>query len=224
MKAYFLKIGTYLLVGMIGVALLLPANLFAQKGKEVDYKLLRRDIEVMVGVINTMLKETWGEEERERIYYVSWRNGECKGFHLNGYGIVFTLNLPVSFHIRTNIRVQLRALEALKEGIKVDLPEKAAKAAKEKAVQEKTTEEILKERLASLKEQLIDIMGNYGDFIKQVPPEGYITTVVFFGGSTDPLRVQKRMILTIKRGDISSYRNGEISMEGFKKRVIYVEY
>lgn len=217
MKAYFWRVGVYLLVGIIGITFLLPANLFAQRGKEVDYKLLRRDIEVMVGVINTMLKESW--EERERIYYVSWRNGECKGFHLNGYGIVFTLNLPVSFHIRTSIAVQLKALETLRD---IKVAEKAAE--KQKEEQKKTTEEITRERLTSLKEQLIDIFGNYGDFIKQVPPEGYITTVVFFGGSTDPLRVYKRMILTFRRGNISDYRNGKISMEEFKKRVQYVEY
>lgn len=220
MKAYFLRVGVYLLVGMIGVAILLPTNLFAQRGKEVDYKLLRRDIEVMVGVINTMLKESWLDEERERIYYTSWRSVECQGFHLADYGIVFTLTLPVRFGIEiiqrevVDIRLRIEGLRSMRE--------EREKVAEEKV--EKKRSEVLEERLASFRDQLIDIMGNYGDFIKQVPPEGYITTVVFYGDSDLVRGITKRMILTIRRGDISQYRDGKLSMGEFKKRVKYVEY
>jgi len=172
-------------------------------------------------VINTMLKESWLDEERERTYYVSWRNGECKGFHLNDYGIVFTITLPASYEMNIlklgeEFAIRLEGLRSI---------EREKEAAEEKVEKKrKTAKEIAEERLASLKDQLIDIMGNYGDFIKQVPPEGYITTVVFYGDSDLVRGVSKRMILTIRRGDISQYRDGKLSMEEFKKRVNYVEY
>lgn len=225
MKAYFWRIGVYLLVGIVGFTFLLPANLFAQRGKEVDYKLLRRDIEVMVGVINTMLKETRGEEEREQLYYVSSRASECKGFHLNDYGIVFTLNLPVRYGIGIVEIPEIPELTVRLGGLTRREREKQAQAqAAEEEAKEKTAEEMVAERLAKFKDQLIDIMGNYGDFIKQVPSTGYITTVIFYGDSDSFRGISKRMILTIKRGDISLYRDGKISMEEFKKRVKSTEY
>ncbi|MFB0518866.1 MAG: hypothetical protein ACETWC_06240 [Acidobacteriota bacterium] len=218
MKAYFWSIGVYLLVGIVGFTFLLPANLFAQRGKEVDYKLLRRDIEVMVGVINTLLKETRVvEEERELLYYVSSRASECKGFHLNDYGIVFTLNLPVRY-----------GSKIFELGIALPLEGLRSRVEREKKAQEeetkKTAEEMVEERLAKFKDQLIDIMGNYGDFIKQVPATGYITIVVFYGDSDSSRGISKRMILSIKRGDISEYRDGKISMAEFKRRVKSTEY
>lgn len=227
MKAYFWRIGVYLLVGIVGFTFLLPANLFAQTGKEVDYKLLRRDIEVMVGVINTMLRETRVDEEREQlehVYYVSSRDSECKGFHLNDYGIVFTLSLPVRYGIRIGVPLEPLEPEIVARMEAFPRREREKKAAEEEK-KEKTAEEIVAERLAKFKDQLIDIMGNYGDFIKQVPATGYITTVIFYGGDSESFRgISKRMILTIKRGDISLYRDGKLSMEEFKRRVKSTEY
>ncbi len=221
MKAYFWRIGVYLLVGIVGFTFLLPANLFAQRGKEVDYKLLRRDIEVMVGVINTMLRETRVDEEREQLeqlYYFSLRDSECKGFHLNDYGIVFTLDLPRFIYGMETF--DLGDFELRWEGL--PRREREKKAAEEEI--KKTAEEMVEERLAKFKDQLIDIMGNYGDFIKQVPASEYITTVVFFGDSDSFRGISKRMILSIKRGDISEYRDGKISMAEFKRRVKSTEY
>ncbi|MDH5406155.1 MAG: hypothetical protein OEZ30_10275 [Candidatus Aminicenantes bacterium] len=221
MKAYFWRIGVYLLVGIVGFTFLLPANLFAQQGKQVDYKLLRRDIEVMVGVINTMLKETWLDEEKEHIYiYISMRRVECQGFHLNDYGIVFTLNLPTRYGIGI---VEIPEFAVRLEGLEWSRVEREKKA-QEEETKKKTAEEILAESLAKLKDQLIDIMGNYGDFIKQVPATGYITIVVFYGDSDSFRGISKRMILTIKRGDISEYRDGKLSMAEFKRRVKSTEY
>jgi len=223
MKAYFLRIGVYLLLGIVGFTFLLPANLFAQRGKEVDYKLLRRDIEVMVGVINTMLRETWLDEEKEQIY-ISMRRVECQGFHLNDYGIVFTLALPVRYRVGIfEMREQFEQFALPLEGLRSRV-DREKKAAEEKVEKKKTAEEILAERLAKFKDQLIDIMGNYGDFIKQVPATGYITIVAFYGDSDSLRGISKRMILTIKRGDISEYRDGKLSMEEFKRRVKSTEY
>ena len=224
MKAYFWRMGIYLLLGIVGFTFFLPANLFAQRGKEVDYKLLRRDIEVMVGVINTMLKETRVvEEEREQLYYVSSRVSECKGFHLNDYGIVFTLNLPLRygsmiFELGETIALRMEGLT------RREREKKAQEHETQEQETKKTAEEMVEERLAKFKDQLIDIMGNYGDFIKQVPATGYITIVVFYGDSDSFRGISKRMILTIKRGDISEYRDGKLSMEEFKRRVKSTEY
>ncbi|TKJ30961.1 hypothetical protein CEE39_07735 [bacterium (candidate division B38) B3_B38] len=219
MKAYFWRMGVYLLVGIVGFTFLLPANLFAQRGKEVDYKLLRRDIEVMVGVINTMLKESWVDEEKEHIY-ISIRRVKCQGFHLNDYGIVFTLSLPTSYGIGI---VGIPELAVRLEDLEWRRVEREKKA-QEEETKKKTAEEILAESFAKLKDQLIDIMGNYGDFIKQVPATGYITIVVFYGDSDSFRGISKRMILTIKRGDISEYRDGKLSMAEFKRRVKSTEY
>ncbi|NVM27131.1 MAG: hypothetical protein HWN70_14620, partial [Desulfobacterales bacterium] len=150
MKAYFWRMGIYLLLGIVGFTFLLPANLFAQRGKEVDYKLLRRDIEVMVGVINTMLKETWLDEEKEHIY-ISMRRVECQGFHLNDYGIVFTLNLPVRYGIGIVEIPEIPELAVRLGGLTRGEREKQAQAqAAEEETKKKTAEEMVAERLAKL--------------------------------------------------------------------------
>lgn len=125
-----------------------------------------------------------------------------RGTYLNGYGITFSFTLNLN-----------RSLILFPKST----PQKPQPAGDDSN---------LARSMADVRKCLVEILGQYGATLKQLPGDSKISIIAHvLKRSVDPnLQTNRIMILTITRTDVEQYQREKISFEDFKKRVSYLEY
>lgn len=125
-----------------------------------------------------------------------------RGTYLDGYGITFSFTLNLN-----------RSL--------ILFPRPSQQKA-----QPANDDSSLARNMADVRKCLIEILGQYGATLKQLPVDSKISIIAHvLKRSVDPnLQTNRIMILTITRADVEQYQREKISFEDFKKRVSYLEY
>jgi hypothetical protein len=168
MKVYTTLIATLLVIG------LMAPTVSTQTDRKIDYTQMVEDIEIMCRIIDRNMKELF-PKEYHRTGILGWRG--CQGFYLKNYGVIFTLE--VQFPV-----TQKEIAVAPKKKQNADLWQELEREVRHLPHQEEThpvqrqSKEYNAEKVKTLKERLVYLIGEYSQRIDQLDSDEKISIVV----------------------------------------------
>jgi len=233
---------------LIGILILLvsfPDEAISKAGK-IDYEKMKRDLAIMKTILDRIMKP----EDSSAL----WMNGNTRAIYLDGYGVIFIYQHSMSEELALITRfktenayhkalehykeAQTEAMRKYREAFKKarkateDYDEKIKEymenAEKKKQAELSRISERTQKTEATLKENVIEFLGEYCDAINQLKPDDRITVVIIPEMSRYILLDQffdkseygtNRVIATIQKSDIASYRREAIKKKAFKQRI-----
>jgi len=201
---------------------------YAQHAKTIDSERMNKDLNIMEGILGKLLNA----EERLGI-----SSGEPVGVFLEDYGVVFHVNKKNDFLSVINIDVMENLEWAMKKGDKDESEEKMIVVAPKSDVANRPeSEESAKKQLSSLKDGIIEFLGNYADAIGQLQQDDRITVLVDLSESNrlpgvPMLSFQKEkqkkpvamLEISATKKDILAFRTGKLNTNTFRKKVSVTE-
>jgi hypothetical protein len=166
----------------------------------LDFALVKRDLAVFQGVLDTTLKQSFPNPFQVL--------GASRGSYLPEYGAVFNLEVNV-YHIRHLSPFDMRPHS-------------------EKELTEAYNQMLT--RIELVKELIIRAMGEHGSTLRQLGPNENLTVITHFftGGFTgggDPKReFPSQLVFSVKRSVINEYRESKISLDQFAKSVKLLQF
>jgi hypothetical protein len=211
-------------------------------GVKINYAEMSEDIEIMSRIIDKTLKEKYKGE-----YYSPLLFGGrgCRGAYLEGYGVVFLVN--VQFSVAEIQITQSQACE--KEG----LWEQTERLVRNQAIVNQTqavntlsnqaqfvemratVTNYGPEKVNQLKEELIRLIADYAGNIVQLKARDVISFIVFGKGTTNIVMqsnlfqevtaiTMTTLIIKVKKSDLDAHKAGKIDFKDFLKQAEVVQY
>jgi hypothetical protein len=176
MEDTLMKVYTTLIATLLIIALMTP-TVSTQTDRQIDYVQMVEDIEIMCRIIDKNMKELFPKASHRT--GILGRRG-CQGFYLKNYGVIFTLE--VQFPV-----TQKEIAVAPKKKQKADLWQELEREVRHLPHQEEThpvqrqSKEYNAEKVKTLKERLVYLIGEYSQRIDQLDSDEKISIVVTSG-------------------------------------------
>ncbi len=216
------------LLALVSAVVLITTSTFAQTSKSINWERMRRDLDIMEGVLSKMLFRSsveWGPA-----------GDRVNGVFFEGYGVVFQVEyqgLRIYTLIDKELQKSLHELPALPpeeigEDTFVLTPEapEAPQPARVAGVIEINSEK----RLERLKTQVTEFLADYSDAIGQIDASDRVTIVLDLS-DTDHLQIVPEaarkektkdvafLEVSALKGDIVEHRRGKLTLDDFRKRI-----
>jgi hypothetical protein len=162
----------------------------------VDYITMKKDLAVFEGIVDTTI--------RQNLPGNFTLLSSTKGTYLPEFGALFTLEVNL---------VQLRALTPFDQ-----------RPYTQKELDEASS--LMVKRLATLKEVLVKVTGEYGASLQQLRADQNLAIVmhIFNPASTGNKDFPSQVIFKIKRSQINQYRENRLSLGDFTRQMEIVQF
>ena len=179
--------------------------------KRLDNKRRNRNIDIMANILNTALNRKHGDEFRT--------TSKNRGVYLDGLGALFFMRGEL-FGKRDVATYEFYLSKYLRE--KEEIRVKGAKT----ETKTKSPEERIKESIKGFKDELIELVGDYGHTLRTLKPTEYVVVNINFrdNWSAHFLESPQQMILKVKKQDLDRYDRGDLTLAAFRKKVEIQEY
>ena len=90
----------------------------------------------------------------------------------------------------------------------------------------KSPEERIKDSIKGFKDELIELIGDYGHTLRTLKPTEYVVVNINFKDNWRAhfLESPQQMILKVRKKDLDRYDRGDLTLAAFRKKVEIQEY
>ncbi len=180
--------------------------------KRLDSKQKNRNIDIMANILNTALTRKAHKE-------FSSDQGQ-RGIYLEGLGALFFMKTRL-FQERDMVTYR-RYLEQYLQEQEVLRAQGAEIKSKEKNPEQK-----LRDSINSFKDELIELVGDYGHTLRTIKPAEHVVINVDFKSTWEfhfGAKIPEYMVLKVRKQDLDRYDHGEFTLAAFRKKVEIQEY
>lgn len=176
--------------------------------REVSATEADTDLDIFVEIMETVLDRRGSSRLRAR---------EIRGFYLDDDGAVIILEARPGLSVFAP-DVILRQEKEENAAVVSRPPRADVRAERE---EEGETEAALED----FKQQIVEVLADFGHTLRRIPPAGWIAVVAdvepsgFFSGSD-----RRRLVCRVTKKDIDEYNRRRIDLAGFSKRATWREY
>ena len=179
--------------------------------KRLDSKQKNRNIDIMANILNTALNRKHRGEFR--------MDSKNRGIYLDGLGALFFIR-GYLLGERDVITYEYYLGKYLKE-------EEELQASRVKTtIQSKSPEERIKESIKGFKDELVELVGDYGHTLRTLKPTEYVVVNISFKDNWRAhfLETPQQVILKVRKQDLDRYDRGELTLAALRKKVEIQEY
>ena len=179
--------------------------------RRLDDKQKNRNIDIMANILNTALNRKHGD-----VFRTYSKN---RGIYLDGLGALFFMRGHL-LGKRGVVTYEFYLSKYLRE--REEIRAKVAKA----ATKTKSPEERMKESIKGFKDELIELVGDYGHTLRTLKPTEYVVINITFKDNWQAhfLESPQQMILKVRKQDLDRYDRGDLTLAAFRKKVEIQEY
>lgn len=179
--------------------------------KRLNSKQKNRNIDIMANILNTALNRKHGDEFR--------RDSKNRGIYLDGLGALFFMRGRLLGE-RDVARYEYYLSKYY--GEREEIRAKGAKA----ETKTKSPEERMKESIKGFKDELIELVGDYGHTLRTLKPTEYVVVNINFKNNWGArfLESPQQVILKVRKQDLDRYDRGDLTLTAFRKKVEIQEY
>jgi len=173
-------------------------------------KVVDKHIDILADIIDTALSRKYRKEFSS--------TGETTGLYVNKLGALFFVQGRFFGGLTAPLAPEVLVFQKYLEEGDAEVTVKNQKTSQKKR---QTTEKII----AAIKEELIDVLADYGHTLRSLAPdEDVIVAVDFSTWRGIPTDAPERFILKVGKRQLDAYSSGKLSAAQLKKRVAFQEY
>ena len=179
--------------------------------KRLDSKQKNRNIDIMANILNTALNRKHRGEFR--------MDGKNRGIYLDGLGALFFIR-GYLLGERDVITYEYYLGKYLKE------QEEMQASRVKTTTKSKKPEERIKESIKGFKDELVELVGDYGHTLRTLKPTEYVVVNINFKDNWRAhfLESPQQVILKVRKQDLDRYDRGELTLAALRKKVEIQEY
>ncbi|MCH8019232.1 hypothetical protein IH785_05165 [candidate division KSB1 bacterium] len=179
--------------------------------KRLDSKQKNRNIDIMANILNTALNRKHRGEFR--------MDSKNRGIYLDGLGALFFIR-GYLLGERDVITYEYYLGKYLKE------QEEMQASRVKTTIQSKSPEERIKESIKGFKDELVELVGDYGHTLRTLKPTEYVVVNINFKDNWRAhfLETPQQVILKVRKQDLDRYDRGELTLAALRKKVEIQEY
>ena len=179
--------------------------------KRLDSKQKNRNIDIMANILNTALNRKHRGEFR--------MDSKNRGIYLDGLGALFFIR-GYLLGERDVITYKYYLGKYLKE------QEELQASRVKTTIQSKSPEERIKESIKGFKDELVELVGDYGHTLRTLKPTEYVVVNINFRDNWRAhfLESPQQVILKVRKQDLDRYDRGELTLAALRKKVEIQEY
>ena len=210
--------GMRLCAGFITMSMVLAAGVrVASAGPDREQKSLRRQLTMLEKVIDATLVES----PNVRV----WGNANTGGIYLPGYGIIFTAGGSLLMdNSMAEVAKQLGKIRILSGDEDKDESDSDSTDDRTAARRAKRDAERRTRRLEGLKQEMIDVLADYGPTLNQLQPNEKVGIALFLMNESMSESWDRVLLLEVTRADLQRYDASQIDEQELAKRVKISEY
>jgi hypothetical protein len=179
--------------------------------KRLDSKQKNRNIDIMANILNTALNRKHRGEFR--------MDSKNRGIYLDGLGALFFIR-GYLLGERDVITYEYYLGKYLKE------QEEMQASRVKTTTKSKKPEERIKESIKEFKDELVELVGDYGHTLRTLKPTEYVVVNINFRDNWRAhfLESPQQVILKVRKQDLDRYDRGELTLAALRKKVEIQEY
>jgi len=179
--------------------------------KRLDSKQKNRNIDIMANILNTALNRKHRGEFR--------MDSKNRGIYLDGLGALFFIRgyllgerdvITYEYYLGKYLKEQ--------EGMQASRVKTTTKS--------KKPEERIKESIKGFKDELVELVGDYGHTLRTLKPTEYVVVNINFKDNWRAhfLESPQQVILKVRKQDLDRYDRGDLTLAALRKKVEIQEY
>lgn len=178
--------------------------------KRLDSSRNNKNIEIMANILSTALNRKYHQDFSSE--------GKNRGIYVSGLGALFFMRGQL-FREREMIEYTFYLEKYLKEQEEI----------REVAVAPKPTKtppaDKLRETLDNFKNELIELIGDYGHTLRTIKPSEHVVISIDFNDRLHfNLKTPTHIILKVRKEELDKYDRGDLSLAALRKKVEVQEY
>ena len=179
--------------------------------KRLDSKQKNRNIDIMANILNTALNRKHRGEFR--------MDSKNRGIYLDGLGALFFIR-GYLLGERDVITYEYYLGKYLKE------QEEMQASRVKTTTKSKKPEERIKESIKGFKDELVELVGDYGHTLRTLKPTEYVVVNINFRDNWRAhfLESPQQVILKVRKQDLDRYDRGDLTLAALRKKVEIQEY
>lgn len=189
----------------------------AAAGPDREQKSLRRQLTMLEKVIDATLIDS----PNVRV----WGNANTGGIYLPGYGIIFTAGGSLLMDSSVaEVAKKLGKIRIITGGEDDEEAEGDSKDSKAEERRAKRDADRRSRRLEGLKQEMIDVLADYGPTLNQIQPTEKVGIALFLMNESISDAWDRVVLIEVTRADLQRYDASQIDDAEFTKRVKISEY